>query len=354
MKRLIRFLVGGIIFAGVAVPVVAATTSVASATSTSLTLDSPWTGAPFSTNKPSVSVSGGVVSFRGAIAAPSGNTNVETFVLPAAYRPAVNVYMPVDMCGATNGRLVIEPTGVTVVEEQGNMMNEANCFVSLDGASFVRSSAVTPLTLINGWTTTIYGTANPAAAVVGGVVHFQGAISAGSPTSNEPFVLPANMTPSVPVFVPVDMCGATNGRLQIQTNGIVTLWEEDQGTADENCFTSLDGASFVLHQKNSIALTLKNGWSGQAFGTGVAAVQLSNGVVRFQGGVASGSVAKITTLPSTMRPLKNVYIKVDLCDAAENGRLQIKPSGVVLVEEEDGLLSTAQCFTSLDGASFVK
>jgi hypothetical protein len=339
---------------GFAVPIATATSTVAGATSSSLHLKSPWTGAPFGTNAPSVSVSAGVVSFRGAISAPPSNANNEPFVLPAAYRPAVNVYVPVDMCGATNGRIVIQPNGVTTVEEQDGALDNANCFTSLDGASFVQSSAVTPLTLINGWTTTAFGTANPAAAIVTGVVHFQGAISATSPSSSEPFVLPSTMRPSVPVFVPVDMCDATNGRLIIATSGAVTLQEEDQGTSFERCFTSLDGASFVLHPKNSTALTLKNGWAGSAFGTAAAAVQISNGIVRFQGGIADGSISTITKLPLSVRPMKTVYIKVDLCNASKDGRLEIKPTGKVFIEEEDGVITTAQCFTSLDGASFVK
>jgi hypothetical protein len=354
VKRLGRLLVGGAIAVGFALPVVTATTTVAGATNSTLHLKSPWTGAPFSTNAPSVSVTAGVVSFRGAIAASGGNTNNEPFVLPKAYRPAVDVYVPADMCGATNGRLIIEPTGVTLVQQQDGKLNQANCFVSLDGVSFVQSSAVTPLTLINGWNDTAFGTANPAAAVVKGVVHFQGAIAASSPSSAEPFVLPSTMRPSVPVFVAVDMCDATNGRLIIQPSGAVTLQEEDQGTSSEDCFTSLDGASFVLHPKNSSALKLKNGWSGAAFGTAAAAVQFSNGVVRFQGGVESGSSAQIGKLPASMTPTKDLYVKVDLCDASENGRLEIEPSGMVLVEEEDGGFATAQCFTSLDGASFVK
>jgi hypothetical protein len=42
---------------------------------------------------------------------------------------------------------------------------------------------------------------------------------------------------------------------------------------------------------------------------------------------------------------------VDLCNAT-NGRLDIQPTGVVTVEAEGGTFGNAQCFTSLDGASF--
>jgi hypothetical protein len=42
---------------------------------------------------------------------------------------------------------------------------------------------------------------------------------------------------------------------------------------------------------------------------------------------------------------------VDLCNAT-NGRLSIQHNGVVTVEAQGGTFSNAQCFTSLDGASF--
>jgi len=74
---------------------------------------------------------------------------------------------------------------------------------------------------------------------------FQGAIAASSPSSTLAFFLPSNLTPSVAVYVAVDMCDATNGRLIIGADGSVVVQEEDGGTTNEDCFTSLDGASFV-------------------------------------------------------------------------------------------------------------
>jgi hypothetical protein len=354
MKHLGRLLVGVVISIGTLIPILAVSTTEASAASSPLTLISPWTGAPFATNSPQVSIKSGVVSFKGAIAAPQSNTSNAVFVLPTAYRPAVNVFAPVDMCGATNGRLIIEPSGDVFVQEQDGALTNADCFTSLDGASFVKSSAVTPLSLVNGWgPDTVDSVANPAAALLNGVVHFQGAMTAPSPTSTEAFVLPSNMTPSVPVYIAVDMNQATNGRLIIEPNGEVFVQEEDGGTTNEDIFTSLDGASFVVTPHNPTLLTLKSGWTGQSFGTAAASAELAKGVVRFGGAISGGSAAKAFTLPSTMRPTKTVYIKVDLCNAT-NGRLQIKPSGVALVEEEGGGLTNATCFTSLDGASFVK
>jgi len=52
-------------------------------------------------------------------------------------------------------------------------------------------------------------------------------------------------------------------------------------------------------------------------------------------------------------PLTDVYVPIDLCNA-NKGRLHIQSSGVVDVEAEGGTFSNAECFTSLDGASFVQ
>jgi hypothetical protein len=71
----------------------------------------------------------------GAIA--TGGTNTQPFVLPANMRPSVNVYLPIDLCGAAKGRLFIPPSGdVSVVVAPGGSWSSAQCFTSLEGVSF--------------------------------------------------------------------------------------------------------------------------------------------------------------------------------------------------------------------------
>ena len=84
---------------------------------------------------PAVADISGIVHFKGAISASSGNTNLVAFVLPPAFRPAKNVvvpvdmcnansaneiFIPVDLCGGNNGRLNIQPNGVVTVELKGS------------------------------------------------------------------------------------------------------------------------------------------------------------------------------------------------------------------------------------------
>ncbi|MGB9234060.1 MAG: hypothetical protein WCC04_06570 [Terriglobales bacterium] len=209
---------------------------------TDLTLINGWTNAPYATSDAAVANINGIVHFKGAIA--TTGTNAEPFVLPTGFRPAHDVYIPVNLCDATNGRLYILTSGVVSVQAEGGTFSNAQCFTSLDGAWFVaKDTGFKALTLINGWTNTVYKTSRAEAGNAYGIVYFQGAMSTTG-TNAEPFVLPPSLRPVTNVYVPVDLCGATNGRLIIQTNGAVTV-EAQTAFSDAQCFTSLDGVSFV-------------------------------------------------------------------------------------------------------------
>jgi hypothetical protein len=320
------------------------------ATFTDLALLNGWTNAPFGTGNAGVGVASGVVTLKGAIA--TGGTNPVPFVLPAGFRPATNVFVPVDLCGATNGRLDIQSNGTVSVEAEGGTFSNAACFTSLDGVSFASSaSGYTALSLVNGWTNAPFGTSNAAVRNVAGIVHFKGAIATGG-TNPEPFVLPAGFRPATDVYVAVDLCDATNGRLWIQSTGTVTVQAEGGTFSNAQCFTSLDGASFALSASGFSALKLKNGWTNAPFLTSNATVRDISGIVHFKGAIATGGTNPVPfVLPAPFRPATNVFVQVDLCDAT-NGRLDIQPNGTVTVEAQGGTFSNAQCFTSLDGASF--
>jgi hypothetical protein len=64
-------------------------------------------------------------------------TGFTGITLPAAFRPATDVYVPVDLCNAKNGRLHITPAGVADVQAPASAsLSDAQCFTSLDGATF--------------------------------------------------------------------------------------------------------------------------------------------------------------------------------------------------------------------------
>jgi len=230
----------------VMLPVGALGTSAAQAATsgwTALALQNGWTSSPFGTSAPAVLTISGIVHFKGAIA--TTGSNPVPFTLPSGFRPASVVFVPVDLCNATNGRLQIEPTGVVTVEAEGGAFSNAACFTSLDGASFAKSAtSFTALTLENGWTGSPFGTSAAAVHTISGIVHFKGAI-ATTGSNPVPFTLPAGFRPAHAVFVPVDLCNATNGRLQIEPTGVVTVEAEGGAFSNAACFTSLDGASFA-------------------------------------------------------------------------------------------------------------
>jgi hypothetical protein len=353
MRKLRHIAVCALCTVGALLPVQFFSATAAQAvTFTNLTLLNGWTAGPFSTGQPSVAIIGGIVRFRGAIA--TSGTNPEPFVLPASFRPSTNVFVPVDLCNATNGRLDIAPSGVVTVEQQsGDPFSNAQCFTSLDGASFALSATgFTGLTLQNGWTNAPFGTSNAAARNVSGIIHFKGAVASG--TSGVLFTLPASFRPAKDVYVPVDLCNATNGRLHIASSGVVDVEPEGGTFSNAQCFTSLDGASFALSAAGFTALTPQNGWTGGPFGTSAPAVSDVSGVAQLEGAISTSGTSPVAfTLPQALAPASDTYVQVDLCNAT-NGRLFIHTDGTVTVQQKSGdPFSNAQCFTSLDGVSFV-
>src|SRR5262245_42242723 len=155
-------------------------TAAQAVTFTDLTLINGWNGGPFGTAQPSAATIGGIVHLRGAIA--TFGTNPRPFVLPAPFRPATTVIVPVDLCDAHNGRLVIVPSGgVLVQQEDGDPFSNLQCFISLDGATFAKAAAgFTALAPQNGWTNAPMGTSNAAVRNISGIIHFKGAVSSGS------------------------------------------------------------------------------------------------------------------------------------------------------------------------------
>ena len=290
-----------------------------------------------------------IVRLQGAIA--TSGSNPVPFTLPVGFRPAGVVDVPVDLCTSTNGRLQIEPTGVTTVQAEAGKFSNAACFTSLDGVSFAVPSTVTAITLENGWTNAPFGTRAAAALKLSEIVHLEGAIATRQ-ANPVPFVLPTGFRPSTTAFVPVDLCNATNGRLQIHYDGVVTVQAQGGAFSNAACFTSLDGSTFATSFGTFTALTLQNGWHTAPFGTRSPVVKNISNVVTFAGAIATSADNPVAfTLPSDFRPAFAVYVAVDLCSAS-NGRLNIQPNGVVTVEAESGAFSNAACFTSLDGANF--
>jgi hypothetical protein len=219
--------------------------ALSSSSFTALKLQPGWTEFDNLYRKAAVRVVHGIVHLEGEI--KTAGTNPAAFTLPAGSRPGKNVYVLINLCTGSIGRLEITPSGAVTVQAEGTgNWWMVKCGTSLDGASFALSPAsYTALTLQNGWMNAPYGTANAAVRNISGIVHLKGAIWTNG-TNAGPFVLPAGFRPANQIWIPVDLCGGNNGRLDIEPDGVVTVQQQSGDPfSNATCFTSLDGASFA-------------------------------------------------------------------------------------------------------------
>jgi hypothetical protein len=207
-----------------------------------------------------------------------------------------------------------------------------------------------PLWPINGWTIAPYGANGPGInyGAGTGLITMRGAIASGA---GQPFAVP--FAPNGRVYVSVSTVNTTIGRLVIETDGTVNIESEGGASGNASAFTSLDGVSYLVDSSGVQALTLAPGWTTTPYGTRAPAVKVVNGFVRFQGAMGGGPTSDVFTLPPGFRPGggRTVYVPVGLCNATK-GRLTIRSDGRVTVHAENGAFANAQCFTSLEGASF--
>ncbi len=214
------------------------------------------------------------------------------------------------------------------------------------------SLVFTQLTLTNGWTPTSFGTATPAVTVANGIAYFKGAIST-TPTnaSDAPFTVPSGFRPSKVVYLPTNMCDSSSGELYVPPTGAAQAISNG-ASANENCFTSLDGVSFALSAASFTPLKLGQGWQNPANSGRRAGVRLVDGIVRFEGEIRkTGKNPILFTLPAKFRPATDVALHVNMCTGSL-GQLSITPKGVVREQPEENLTFAPKCGISLDGASF--
>ncbi len=87
----------------------------------------------------------------------------------------------------------------------------------------------TPLTLVNGWKAAPFATRAPAASLISGVVHLKGAMDTAGTNHNAFHIAGDHAASQQEAYVPVDLCNATNGRLDVAPTGKVTV-EAEGGT----------------------------------------------------------------------------------------------------------------------------
>jgi len=211
---------------------------------TPLTLINGWTNYSTGTRSPAISNVGGIVRMQGSISAPAGSA-LAPFTLPVGYRPPTEVYIPIDLFFAAKGRLRISSSGAVTIEPFGGTAANATSFTSLEGVSFaLNTNGYTAVTLSNGWTNAPFATRNVMVTVANGIVRFQGAMGAPDGSPSTTFTLPSAYRPPATVWLRTSMCGATEGRIYIDSTGVANVQAETAAT-DATCFTSLEGVWFA-------------------------------------------------------------------------------------------------------------
>jgi hypothetical protein len=332
-------------------------------TVTKLTLVNGWTRAagpwPYPHNglgDAGVSITNGVVQFNGGL---GGGTSSLAFTLPTAFRPTSMVYVPVTLCDAKKGRLTIYPNGQTyVTAEGGGLSAAAQCMTALEGVSFVKSTAgYTALPLVNGWTNAPFSTRNAAIKYLGGdarLVRLAGAI-ATTGTNTQPFTIPLNLRPSTNVYLPIDLCNGTKGRLFITPAGAVTVSAQGGVFSNAQCFTPLEGVSYSTTPASpgNFSCIPLDGWTSAPYGTRGLCLIDDGGIVRLMGAIStSGTNNFVVWLGHLFRPAHDMFMEVDMCNG-EQGHVQIFPDGTMVVKAEHGF-GQAACFTSFEGVSYVR
>jgi len=200
---------------------------------TPLTMQNGWVSENpiYSTGIPRVSATAtGIVSLTGSLG--GGTASTQAFRLPAPYRPANEILVPVYSYGGLDtSYLDIKPSGAVL--PVGTLVST---FTSLAGVTFV--SATSTLTMK---TFTLQGTWMPSHTPKGGVdahgtVHLEGSLQSG--TSAEMFVLPPSLRPGHTIFE------ATGGNISESMISITPAGVVSTYGANAQSFTDVSGITF--------------------------------------------------------------------------------------------------------------
>jgi len=197
---------------------------------------------PAGSRYPSYAVKGGVVYLSGTLAQPGGGSS-EFAVLPKAARPAHRMYLTVYTAGGTTGSLEIRSNGDMFASSWPQ--SNARLFTSLAAISYPAPGATWyKLTLINGWKSAqrLYGTGDPAYAVIGGVVYLSGSLHTNSGTSTWFALLPAAARPAYWLFMTDYTLGGTVGSLQAGPSSLIQAYSRPASYARQ--YTSLAAISY--------------------------------------------------------------------------------------------------------------
>jgi hypothetical protein len=217
----------------------------ASTASTNLPLINGWDGEGTTggVEYPAMTLAGGTVHLTGQAV---NGTTLEISALPAAARPARYAYFPVQLGAGVIGAVSIAPDGLMELTSLGGQgFSNAQDFTALDTINFLTAStAVTPLSLLDGWQSAqgLYDTGDPGYSVAVGIVHLSGSLTQPAAGSDEFAILPPSARPSHYLYITTYALNGTAGTVEITPAGYMYAWGPDLSDTQE--YTSLAGITF--------------------------------------------------------------------------------------------------------------
>jgi hypothetical protein len=240
---------GVLAMAGTAGPAQAATASTFTPTPIAINTVN-WSGsAGFGSRQPAWYKDGsGVIHLQGAVTQIStGGTGANLIgTLPAAARPASNVFTVVHTFNGTYADLAVQTNGqIGLIDPRPPAVRDYT-FVSLEGISY-RPTNATPITSIGINWSPFAGSGSRVPAWFkdrSGVIHLQGAVTQTSAGSNLIATLPTGARPASAVFTVVHTFNGTYADLAIQTNGQILAIDPRPPAVKDYTFLSLEGITY--------------------------------------------------------------------------------------------------------------
>jgi hypothetical protein len=294
--------------------------------------------------------------------------------LPAAARPAREVFTVVHTFNGTYADLSIAPNGqIGVIDPRAPAVHDLS-FVSLEGITYKRANnpPASPIALNRtNWSPNAgFATTAPAWYKDGsGIVHLQGAatqtVASGD---NEGLIgsLPAAAAPARVIYTIVHTFNGTYADLVITPAGGIYIEGAPPGpqppAVTDLSFVSLEGVSYYpLAIFNHMAGVNTSNWSTTCCGGGsepsdLGWVEDDAGIVHLQGGATQTSAAGanaqlVATLPTIIRPTRTVYTIVET-NSGTYADLAIAPNGQIEVISPRPPMQTDLGFLSLEGITY--
>jgi hypothetical protein len=311
--------------------------------------------------------SSGVIHLQGAVTQTSSSGLGASVIgaLPAAARPAANVYTIVHTFNGTYADLVIQSNGQIGLISPRQPAIQDYSFVSLEGISY-RPSLAGSFIQIAGpdWSgVPTFGSRDAKwYKDSSGVIHLEGSASQTHTIGSDPNMLgllPKAARPANDLYFVVHTFNGTYADLVIEPDGNISVINPRPPAVQDYSFVSLESITFRPKPVANSITSIGADWSPFAgFDSRVPAwFKDSSGVIHLQGAAKQTSTGGATpnliaTLPPAARPASTVYTVVHTFNGTY-ADLSIAPNGQIAVINPRPPAVQDYNFVSLEGITYL-